>query len=144
MGFIERLQNRELIRKIIRKNKLTINNSQNQTLSQIFCNILSIGQYTPPIGQTSHRIKLEIDYIPTEEELNEMISNWDDSHESFGWDNIGFKLQNESKIRWLSHSIARFKEDTNINRDSSGFFNQSDLPGELSRLHPFLLAKVLN
>ncbi len=135
--------NHDQIRKIIQKNKLSPNKGTDKTRLQEIWNSLSFGQYVPPSTQTFHRIRYEVDCTPTLEQLNTMIEEWDSNDEKDGWNNIGFKLQKEVKTRWIDQSIARFSEDTNIKREDSGFFKQSDLIATLKKLKPVLLPKVL-
>lgn len=136
-------ENYTKIRKIIRKNKLSLEVTDDNRLAKYIWKNLSFNKYNPDAVPKFHKIKYEIDYTPRKEELIAIIEEWSKNNsDSIGWDNIGFLLQNDSKTRWLTHSIARFKEKMRLPRDPSGFFSQKALFSALNGSKQKLLARV--
>ena len=63
------------------------------------------------------KIKYEIPFTPSEDEVDEIIAEWEENHES-KWDDIGFKFESDPQIKWLSHSVAKDEFEIDVTRDN--------------------------
>jgi len=60
-------------------------------------------------------IKFEIPFKFSFDELRGIVDNWVEDHSST-YDDIGFRFMGDTKIHWLSHSIARGPVNLNVDR----------------------------
>lgn len=119
------------IRKIIRKNKLeTVANIQpvRNLLSMI-----SFGLYESELEKDEYKVKIEIDHQPTLKELDGIIDTWTENHENnTSWDNVGFQFTGEGlKTHWLSHSIARYRNDFVVEMEHGNVIKATSLLDKL-------------
>ena len=57
----------------------------------------------------------EIDFHPTEDELESIINDWN-NRTHIGWEDVGFKMRGEAQPLWLGKSLARTEYTLNIDR----------------------------
>lgn len=122
-------QNRGRIKNVIRKNALTPANHDDRALWQRLLNNIGIIQAPPITGET--KIKAEFSYCPSEDELEEIINAWE---ENIGvkWANIGFELQGETEIKWLSHSLVKERRELDVRRNADGIITAESLLNEIN------------
>jgi hypothetical protein len=130
---------RPIIRKVIRKNKL----SHNVQIDVAFWQSLlqKVGLHS--VTEIAHdvKVKYEIPYCPSDEELESIITTWDISHNS-KWDDIGFELTGESEIYWLSDSISKETMDLEVRRENAEVVNGESILSSLVHVRSSLIAKL--
>lgn len=99
--------NRSEIRKMVRKDELNFTHGENLALWQRIWRNITGGDTTPLLNGT-HRLSLEVDYTPEENDLETIIHHWEESqHNVVGqYQDVGFKLHGDQKTHWLSQSLA--------------------------------------
>ena len=107
------LRRAEQIRKISRHNRLLPTLQHHQEFWQKALVVLGLKE-NQQLG-TQVNFAYEFNFTPTEEELLEIIRNWDRHHDA-KWDDIGFTFQGEQRIQWLSHSLARSDFNLSVKR----------------------------
>lgn len=124
-GKIEFLtENREHIRTIYRKNVL---NPQSQVDASLLNKMLvKLGIQDPPALQHDIKVKYEFNHTPEEAELDSIIAEWENEHES-KWDDVGFKLKGDDEIHWLSHSLAKRTIELDVVRENAEIINAESL-----------------
>jgi hypothetical protein len=123
--------------KMIRKNKLVPNVQIDTTLWQSILQTFGLACST----EITHdvKIKYEIPYSPSIQELDDIISEWDSSHNS-KWDDVGFKLTGETETYWLSHSISKETVELDVNRENAEVVNGESLLSCLSNIRSSLIS----
>jgi len=137
-GQSEYLKNqRPNIRMMIRKNKLVPDVQIDTSLWQNMLQKLGLHAST----EISHdvKVKYEIPYCPSAQELENVINEWDVSHSS-KWDDVGFKLIGESETYWLSHSISKETIELDIRRENAEVVNGESLLSSLSLIRNSMIA----
>ncbi|WP_441000409.1 hypothetical protein [Fodinibius sp. SL11] len=116
-GQIEYLRNRHNdIFKIIRKDDLNYTIENERNLFQNLFSQMGIMNLGNDFIEEEHKIKYEVNYQPSLDQLNSTIDFWRETHEG-NWDDIGFKLSGESgETYWLSSSLAKVTYPLNIDR----------------------------
>ena len=106
-------ENRTKIRKLVRKE--SIEYSSNIRLNIMKNLLIHMGVKKPVTKTEKIKIKYEIDYSPSEEELFQLINNWE-AEKTDKYDDTGFQFQGDEpgKTHWLSGSISRIKKDFSI------------------------------
>lgn len=130
---------REQIRKIIKKDKLSFLTQQNISLWQLFLSKIGISEPAIP-HEEDINFKFEINHCPTEMELNDIITAWERESSATRWTDTGFRLKGENKTRWLSHSLARSEVPLDVTRTNEELVNAQSLLEELVRRKDELLA----
>ena len=125
-GHIEYLKkNRQKIRKVVRKNTLNFSTPEHvefwQKLTRFAFGIRNRASQSEEI-----HIKQEIDLKPTEKELDEIVEHWEKEHES-KWDDVGFNLQGDPNIQWLSHAFAKDVIDLDVERQNEEVIDAASL-----------------
>lgn len=87
---------------------------------------------------TELKTSFDIHYSPTENELNAIIQEWENTPES-RWNDVGFKLSGENTNHWLSHSLVKHELDLDIVRDNPEIVNLQSLLATLSEHRTALL-----
>jgi hypothetical protein len=131
-GQIDFIKNNYIrIRKIIRKE--TINFSVERELALWQTLLKGIGISNPTSSDTeSERFKFELNHTPSENELEDIIDSWESNERSLTkWNDLGFKLEGETKPRWLSHSLARSEFPLAIERENDEIVNAPALLQQL-------------
>lgn len=136
-GHLEFLKkNREKIRKIVRKNSLTFAIPEELQYWQKLLKFLGIRNPEPRDEEI--RVKQEIEIRPTENELQEIVENWEKEHES-KWDDVGFTLSGDPNIQWLSHAFAKDVIELDVERQNEEVIEASSLLGALIVNREYLL-----
>lgn len=113
------------IRKTIRKSVLQSNVLDDRGRWERLLNDLGV-VHTPEL-QSSLKVKAEFPFSPTLEQLNEIISNWEEDDSESKWSDVGFELRGESDIKWLSHSLVRSTVNFDVVRDEHGVISAGSL-----------------
>lgn len=111
------------IRRMVRKNDLEVSSADDAELIEKLLRNFGIRLNLLPREGTREvlRFKAEIDFSPTEEELDQVIAEWERGLDSGSkWDNIGFELKGSPSTHWLSHSLVNISVSIDIARDSNG------------------------
>jgi len=109
---IESIRRRRLtIRKIIRKAVVFPRQASDRSIWRSL--FVGLGMVDAPEPVESIRAKYELPYTPSDSQLDEMISSWENDHEE-KWDDLGFQFQGEQKVEWLSAGEGRFEENLQI------------------------------
>lgn len=133
------VNNRAVIRKIIRKNLLLPHTIRDRTLVRNL--LVGLGIQEPQPLQEEIKVKYEFEHTPTAEELESIIVAWGNEHET-RWDDVGFQFQGESEIHWLSHAFTKHETELDVTRENAEIVNAESLLRELSRQRRSLLRKA--
>lgn len=135
-------RNRLGIYKVIRKSKLDGETIANTSVSnhQAFLSMLGINQGKQPADPV--RSRYEVNFTPTEGQLEEIIENWQQDRGDEAWDDVGFKMSGDSKTYWLSHSISKFEEVLDVDRDNDEIVNSGSLLSELNDMEDDFLERL--
>ncbi|MAV29581.1 MAG: hypothetical protein CL866_01215 [Cycloclasticus sp.] len=109
-------QNIDSVTKIIRKNELNPQVELHRTMWQKFLESIRVRPEENRLTDDI-KIKYEIPFTPSEDEVDEIIAEWEENHES-KWDDIGFKFESDPQIKWLSHSVAKDEFEIDVTRDN--------------------------
>ncbi|WP_211828659.1 hypothetical protein [Kistimonas asteriae] len=115
-------QNSNRITKIIRKNRLSITETDDRNFLQRMMDRVLLQDVTH--AETDVKVKYEVSYTPSPEQLDQMISEWNENNET-RWDDIGFNIAGNTY--WLSHSSAKDEVDLDITRDNDEVINAQSL-----------------
>jgi hypothetical protein len=108
-GQIEFIEtNRQKIRKIIRKQKVTKDLKVRLDIGKSL--LVALGIKKPHIGLSNFNTSYEVSYTPTAVELKGIIKEWEDTGVT-EYDDTGFILSRDTKTHWLSGEISRIKKD---------------------------------
>jgi len=127
------------IRKVIRKNKLSHKVQVDIALWQSL--LQKLGLHTVTDNSQDVKVKYEIPFSPSSEELEGMISGWDSNHNS-KWDDVGFELTGQQEVYWLSHSISKESVELDVRRDNAEVVNGDSIVTSLVQLRSALLANL--
>jgi len=140
-GEIETLrQIHSSIRKVIRKNRLKLPNRLNLDLWQGFLRNLGVNMNHDE-APLDLDIKYEIPFRPTIEDFNSMVAEWETHHDS-KWDDIGFVLDGECEVRWLSNSIAKEEYELEVTRANDEVVDTQSLLDSLTMLRTQVLGLI--
>lgn len=126
------LHNIENIKKIIRKNELNPQVALDRNIWQKFLEKLNVSHQNNILTEEV-KIKYEVPFSPNIEEVNAIIEDWNDHHES-KWDDIGFKFESDNQIQWLSHSVAKDEFELDVTRDNEEIVDAQSLLDALTRI----------
>lgn len=122
-GDIEFLRaNRALIRHIERRDVLHFDVREDIALWQKLWRSVTGNQNATLTGQ--HRVRLDLEYEPSEEDFESVVAHWNQEHEAVGnvarFQDVGFRLQGHSRVYWLSRSVASdtFELDVTYSNDA--------------------------
>lgn len=140
-GKIEFLkENRELIRTIYRKNVLSPQSQVDRSLLHRMFSKLGISD--APALNHDIKVKYEFSHTPDEAELDAIIADWENNHDS-KWDDIGFKLKGDDEVHWLSHSLAKSTIELNVERENAEIINAESLLQAVQQQRRTLLREVV-
>lgn len=131
--------NHKEITKVVKHNKLSVTD----TLKLGWSSKLSISIFDKQKPKTDGDVKFtfEYPYTPTNaKELKDIIQDWELNYTGSMWDNIGFKLQGESKTIWLNDMNARNRFELYLNRNNQNVIEPIELFSELERISKNILA----
>jgi hypothetical protein len=134
--------NRPGIYKVIRKSKLDGETIANTPVSyyQALLSKLGVNQGGQPADPV--RSRYEVDFSPTEGQLESIIESWEQDGGDEAWDDVGFKISGDSKTYWLSHSVSRFEEELGVDRVNDGIVSGKSLLSELNDMEDDLLERL--
>ena len=115
-------QHSNRITKIIRKNRLSITEPDDRGFFTRMMDRVLLQDVTPE--DTEVKVKYEVSYTPTPDQLQQMILDWNESNET-RWDDIGFNIAGNTY--WLSHSTAKDEVELNVLRDNDEVINYRSL-----------------
>jgi hypothetical protein len=139
-GQLERIRKeRQRIGKIIRKNLLRIDRPKTRTLFNKM--MVNLGLKDTPVLSDDIRARYEVNYTPSADELDSIISTWEASHDT-KWDDVGFKLSNSGEIVWLSHSVIKLEPELDIERANEEIVKAASLLSALERARLGLLKDI--
>ncbi|WP_273270727.1 hypothetical protein, partial [Methylophaga sp.] len=142
-GQIEYIQeNRDSIRKVIRKNELK---PQRIIQREFWQKLLeSLGAYNEQQSLSEDvKIKYEVPLCPTEGQLNSIIDEWASSNNESKWDDVGFLFDGEgNRVRWLSNSIAKGELELDVQRENDEIVESDSLLNALSQVRAVALRLV--
>ena len=134
--------NRSLIRKLVRRDVLTYSAKEDVSLWQGIWRSLT-GENTGDLSG-EHRVSLDVECQPTKQELNKIITHWSKEQTLAGSQNlyqdIGFRLQGENKVRWLSSSLASDVFELNVSYRNDAVVDDKSLLGALHKNKKELLS----
>jgi len=116
--------NREKIKKIIRKQKVTRNQKTRFDLGKSL--LIALGMKKPHIGLIDFNTSYEVSYTPSEEELKDVIKEWEDTGVT-EYDDTGFVFSRDTKTHWLSGEISRIKKDLELKYIDEEVINPQEL-----------------
>ncbi|MFB9159924.1 hypothetical protein [Chromobacterium violaceum] len=123
-------ENATNIRKIIRKSTLQLNRHPDYAWWQTFLHKTHISE--PQARPEKVRVQYEISTSVTLQDVNAIISDWDEHHER-EWDDYGFTLKGQpNQPLWLSHSLAREEFELDIERNNPEVVNSESLLASLN------------
>lgn len=131
------LRNIDSIKKIIRKNELNPQIALDRNLWQKFLEGLNISNRNNTLTEEV-KIKYEVPFTPNVEEVNAIIEEWNEHHES-KWDDVGFKFEGDDQIKWLSHSVAKDSFDLDVIRDNDEIVEAQSLLNALTDIRNVML-----
>lgn len=125
--------NRQLIRKMVKKDKLDLNIQANKSLIDKILNFSGI--VSVPATKTKElNFKYEIQLSPTQDEFDEIVKRYKSMKS--GTSEIGFKLAgNGSEVFWLSHINAKGEIEVGIDADENGILSSERLISEIEKNH---------
>lgn len=135
--------NRQQIRKLVRRDLLQFQYVENLSLWQALYRNFS-GESSKPVRTGEHEIQYEVEYTPTSGELEQVINHWQNERDADGsvqaFQDIGFKLQGDSKVHWLSSSLASEKVALDVRFQNHAVVDTELLLKELDRQRSRFLA----
>ena len=137
-------QNRESIRKFIKKDKLKLERTETtnrwQTVYRFFT-----GQTPATSCSIEPKVSIELEMTPSENELENIISQWQSDIESYPIGDVGFTLVGHPQPYWLRQSIASDEFELDVHYSGQEILVPSDkLLEELQRRRNSILAIVHN
>lgn len=80
------------------------------------------------------QLKVELEFTPTEDELEKMIEAEFGANHRSTWEDLGFTLKGESgKVLWVSKSMARDTFEMDLRVDEAGVVDLGSLKAELAK-----------
>jgi hypothetical protein len=134
--------NRPGIYKVIRKSELDGETIANTPVSfyQALLSKLGINEGDQPADPV--RSRYEVNFTPTEGQLDNLIENWQQDGGNDAWDDIGFKMSGDSRTYWLSHSVGRYEEELDVDRVNDEIIGGESLLSELDDMEDDLLERL--
>lgn len=134
-------QRRADIRKLVRRDELNFSYQESVSLWQrIWRNVA--GDDPSPHLEGTHRLSLEIDYTPTEDELEKVIQHWEEDQNNVvgQYQDVGFKLNGDQKTHWLSKSLASEVFEFDVSYADGPLADSESLLAQLGRKRRQILA----
>ena len=132
-------QKRQQIRKVIRKNRIRTRDQNDVGLWQKM--LRGIGMSAPPVARNDVKVKWELEFTPTEEQLNQIIESWEKQHE-LQWDDVGFVMTGEPEPLWLSHIFVKMELQIDVRRPNPAIIADDTLLSALQTNRSRLLDLV--
>jgi len=140
-GLIERIiQNHDTIIKIIRKNSLNPNIPDNVSLWQSLLSRVYPPDSTPTLEQ-SVKIKYEVPFSGSKDELIAIVDNWIENNVS-KFDDVGFVQKGSAEVFWLSQATVKDELTFDVRRHNSELVDLESLMNSLAHSREHLLRNV--
>lgn len=134
--------NREFIRKLIKKDKLKLERQETATIWQTLYRMFT-GAQTNNICQVENKVSVELDMNPSNDELENIISQWELDSETYPISDVGFCLAGNPQPFWLRQSIASDSFDLDIHfTDENVLVPTARLLAELQRQRRVILGII--
>lgn len=127
-GKIEAIKaQRALITKIIQRTTLTPQvKADDTTLWQALLD--KLGMRTKPVLEHEVALDTEFAYTPTEDELDAIITKWEELRGNSGSNDVGFRIRgNTNEIEWLGKCLAKGEITLNVHINEQGVVNARSL-----------------
>jgi hypothetical protein len=129
--------NRANITQILRKNLLVPTKSVDITFfKKLMTRVGVYGEVAPP---ADIKIRYEIAYTPSPEELDRIIDEWQGRSDT-EWENVGFKVRGVQPIFWLNSAIVRQEFSLQVELTDSGVIEARSLLKALEAARGEILA----
>lgn len=137
-GAIEYLRGqRESIRKLVRRDKLTVTVVKDRDLiSRLLDNV---GLLNGHVARPTLRLGYEMDFMPSEAEF-EAIVEVAEAEAPIDGGEVGFRLRGENEVRWLSHAFAKDDWELPVEPGASYVFRAEQLLEALQARQAHLIA----
>ena len=126
------------IRKVERKTSLSLRLPEDLAFWQSALRAVNPFHERQDLPDEQVRIKFETQVSYSHEELSALIENWVARHD-VEWDDYGFSLVGETKVYWLSDSLARVKIMVEVQKDNDEVVNADSLVAALNGSHAQLV-----
>lgn len=120
------------IYKIIRKESITTTVNVTGSIVNGMLNRMGVKKFVGHSTSYDYKVKYEVDFVPTKDELNQIITYWKPK-EKDTWDDIGFKIRGKSSVIWLSNEIDREKIEISVEQTEEGLIEIRSLLRELQK-----------
>jgi hypothetical protein len=118
------------IRQIIRKDTLVFSVEKDRSFFGQLVQKIGISENIPS-NEESERFQFTLNHHPSEEEVDNMIRYWEEQEHSTKWDDLGFKLEGEDNIYWLSRSLAKKTFSLDVKRINDEIIDSQSLIDQL-------------
>lgn len=126
----EILDNVRDIYKIIRKESIQTSIENKTSIIGKMLTGIGVKDLAEHSESYSYKIKYEVDFTPSKDELLQIVENWNPEDKDT-WNDIGFKIRGRSSPIWLSSEIDREKIQISIEQTEEGLI---DLPSLITEL----------
>lgn len=130
---------RPRIRKLLRKNHISVAQQNDVALWQRM--LRGVGLSAPPATRNEAKVKWELEFTPTEPQLEQIIAKWEEEHD-LQWDDVGFVLEGEQTPLWLSHVFAKTEIEVDVQRRNAAIVADDSLLAALQANRARLLELV--
>ncbi len=138
IDFIKR--QRSDITKMIRKTTLSTTIANELSLFEKL--MYKVGMSNAPALNEEVELKYEIKTQPSSQELEDIITSWQEDHEEV-WDDVGFMIKGEANPLWLSAEVPSKEIEIDTVRNNDEFVNFAELLKELDK-NKIVLQRVYN
>lgn len=135
-------QNRESIRKFVKKDKLKLERNETTNRWQSLYRFFT-GKAPTTSCSIEPKVAIELEMTPSENELENIISQWESDAETYPIGDVGFTLAGHPQPYWLRQSIASDEFELDIHYSGEEILVPSaKLLEELQRRRDTILAIV--
>jgi len=127
------LENHARITKVVRVGRVAVDKALDQTMLQSFIQFLGGDSNKTKHITGTRKVRLELQYTPSEAELKSMIEADSADDESGRWEDLGFEIPGEGAPVWLGRSRASDTFNVNLSDDGSGVFSVKELAEALAK-----------
>lgn len=133
-------QNRERIRKVIRRNKLSFSVPNERNMLLRLLSLQSVGN--AEVHQGIVKTRYEVNIRLSDEELEALIGEWERHGDDAKWQDVGFVVDGDAKIHWLGRAYCRTEIEVNVEPDGAGIVDAQALLAELYRNRAAILSMI--
>ena len=135
-------ENRESIRKLIKKDKFKVERNETVTYWQSFYRFVT-GKSKTNSCTMENKVSIELEMTPTADELEDIISQWKIDSETYPAGDVGFTLAGHPQPYWLRQSIASDEFELDVHYSGKEVLVPADkLLKELQRRREIILAII--